>query len=89
MRLRARWAGAPPKPGDYLMSSTRPRFAYRVRDVACPDSIVRWDPEQKAEVRHLAIDVERVQVNAVSTTARVHAWRWDKRGSSKSKRLAH
>lgn len=80
MRLRARWLGFPPRTGDYLMSPTRPRYAYRVRAVACPDSRVGWDPSQKAEVRRLAIDVDRVAITAVPKAARVHSWRWDKRG---------
>jgi hypothetical protein len=41
---------------------------------------VTWDPVQKAEVRRLAIDVDRVAIAKVSSSARVHAWRWDKRG---------
>ena len=81
MKLRARWMGAPPRPGDYLMSPTRPRYAYRVREVKRVDSSVNWDPAQKAEVRRLAIDVDRVELGAVTSAARVHTWRWNKRSA--------
>lgn len=79
MKLRARWIGVPPRVGDYLASTTRPRYAYHVRSIAHPDSLVRWDPEQKAEVRRLVIEVDRVPVADVNPTARLHPWRWDKR----------
>jgi hypothetical protein len=79
--LRARWIGFPlPRTGDYLMSPTRPRFAYHVRDVSRADSRVRWDPERKAEYRYLTIVVERVPPASVPTSARVLPWHWDKRG---------
>ena len=79
MKLRALWKGAPPRVGDYLASPTRPRFAYRVRGVRCVDRLVRWDPAQKAELRRLAIEVDRIPIAALPTAARVHAWSWDKR----------
>lgn len=79
MKLRARWSGPPPRVGDYLASPTRPRFAYRVRDVRNVDSLVRWDPTRKAELRRLAIEADRVPIARLPTAARVHPWRWDKR----------
>ncbi len=79
MRLRARWTGPVPRVGDYLASTTRPRYAYRVRNVGRIDPNVRWDPTQKAEVRRLAIEVDRVPISAVGAFTRVHPWRWDKR----------
>lgn len=81
MKLRARWRGTPPRVGDYLASPTRPRFAYRVRGVRDIDSLVRWDPAQKKELRRLAIEVDRVLIGELPTTARVHDWNWDKRAS--------
>lgn len=83
MKLRARWCGPPPRVGDYLASSTRPRFAYRVCEVRNVDSLVRWDPAQKAELRRLAIEVDRVPIAKLPTAARVHDWRWDKRQSNR------
>lgn len=83
MKLRARWHGSPPRVGDYLASPTRPRFAYHVRGVACVDSLVRWDPVQKAELRRLAIEVDRVPIAELPAAARVHAWRWDARTSKR------
>lgn len=80
MKLRARWNGPPPRVGDYLSSPTRPRFAYRVRAVRSVDSLVRWDPAQKAELRRLAIEVDRVPIAELPAAARVHDWRWAKRG---------
>jgi hypothetical protein len=80
VKLRARWIGPAPRVGDYLMSPTRPRFAYRVRTVNPTSPNVTWDPAHKAEVRRLAIDVDRVAVAEVAASSRVHAWRWDKRG---------
>ena len=81
MKLRARWSGPPPRVGDYLASPTRPRFAYHVRGVSNVDSLVRWDPAQKAELRRLAIEVDRVPIARLPTAARVHPWLWDKRAS--------
>jgi hypothetical protein len=81
MKLRARWSGPPPRAGDYLASPTRPRFAYRVRAVNNVDSCVRWDPAQKAELRRLAIEVDRVPITQLPKASRVHPWRWDKRAS--------
>ena len=83
MKLRARWTGPVPRVGDYLLSPTRPRFAYRVRDVARVDPNVHWDATQKTEVRRLAIEVDRVTPREVSSTARVHTWRWDTRSASR------
>ena len=80
MKLRARWTGAPPRIGDYLMSPTRPRYAYRVCAIdAAADRAVRWDPELKLEVRRLTITVDRLSARDVPRDARIHPWRWDKR----------
>jgi hypothetical protein len=84
VKLRARWSGLPPRVGDYLASPTRPRFAYRVCDVRNVDSLVRWDPAQKKELRRLAIEVDRLPIAELPTTARVHDWNWDKRGSARA-----
>jgi hypothetical protein len=81
MTLRARWIGAPPRPGDYLMSEVRPRHAYRVTHVINASSLVRWDPAAKAEVRNLQIVVARRSVSAVPRLARIHPWKWDRRES--------
>ena len=83
MKLRARWCGPVPRVGDYLASPTKPRFAYRVCGVSPVDSLVRWDPAQKKELRRLAIEVDRVPIAELPTTARVHDWRWDKRASKR------
>lgn len=80
MKLRARWAGPLPQIGDYLMSSTRPRFAYRLTQVLHPSSQVRWDAEAHAEIRRLQFVVDRVAAAAVPKAARVHPWQWDRRG---------
>jgi hypothetical protein len=79
VKLRARWHGLSPRVGDYLASPTRPRFAYCVRGVRCVDSLVRWDPAQKKELRRLAIEVDRIPIAKLPTAARVHDWRWDTR----------
>lgn len=81
MTLRARWTGPAPRVGDYLASPTRPRFAYRVTGVTRRDPLVRWDAGRKAEVRRLAIEVDRVPIAELPKNARVHEWRWDKRAS--------
>lgn len=82
MKLRARWNGPWPRVGDYLASPTRPRFAYRVREVRRVDPLVRWDSVRKAELRRLTFEVDRVSIADVPTAARVHDWNWDKRSSS-------
>jgi hypothetical protein len=74
VKLRARWRGLPPRAGDYLASPTRPRFAYRVLEVRNVDARVRWDAAKKAELRRLAIEVKRVPIAELPTTARVHDW---------------
>jgi len=79
MKLRAHWIGYPPRAGEYLMSATRPRFAYRVEQITNASSRVNWDPTAKAEARQLQIGVVRVPREAVPRHARVHFWRWDKR----------
>jgi hypothetical protein len=79
MKLRARWIGPPPRTSDYLMSATRPRYAYRVSQVINASSEVRWDPAAKAEVRKLQIVADRVAASEVPKAARVHPWKWDKR----------
>jgi hypothetical protein len=87
VKLRARWTGPVPRVGDYLASTTRPRYAYRIRRILRTDPTVRWDPAQKVEVRSLSIEVDRVPIAAVQPLARVHPWRWDKRTSTKTKPL--
>lgn len=79
MKLRSRWAGAAPHVGDYLMSSSRPRFAYRICEATRVDRIVRWDPDLKLEFQHYAIAAEREPLDTVPKDARIHPWRWDKR----------
>jgi hypothetical protein len=74
-----------PRVGDYLASTTRPRYAYRVRGLSPVDQLVRWDPAQKTEVGRLSIEVDRVPLADVETTARIHPWRWDKRASSRTR----
>ena len=60
MKLRARWTGSPPpKVGDYLMSTQRPRFAYRICKVTHVDRLVGWDPVLKTEFQHYKITAER------------------------------
>lgn len=78
-KLRARWIGSPPRTGDYLMSTHRPRYAYRVEQVTNVSSEVHWDPVAKAEVRRLLIEVTRVARGAVPGHVRIHPWKWDKR----------
>lgn len=79
MKLRARWAGPPPRSGDYLMSEVRPRYAYRVEQVVASSPNVGWDPIANAEVRALQIVVDRVATTAVPRNARLHRWKWDRR----------
>ena len=83
MKLRARWTGPLPRVGDYLAGTTRPRYAYKIRSVTRIEPIVRWDGAANAEVRRLAIEVDRVALASVDPSARVHPWRWDKRTSAR------
>ena len=77
--LRARWAGPPPRAGEYLMAPSRARHAYRVLRVHVIGSRVTWDAENKVEVRRLLLGVERIEPGKVPKAAKVHAWHWDKR----------
>lgn len=83
MKLRARWTGPLPRAGDYLASPTRPRYAYKVLGGTRIEPLVRWASDAKAEVRRLAIEVDRVPLVSVEPSARVHPWRWDKRTSTR------
>jgi hypothetical protein len=84
VKLRARWTGSPPpNVGDYLMSTQRPRFAYRICEVSRVDRIVRWDPALKTEFQYYTIAADRKALDAVPEGARVHPWRWDKRERAK------
>jgi hypothetical protein len=84
MKLRARWTGSPPpKVGDYLMSTMRPRFAYRICEVTHVDRLVRWDPALKTEFQHYKITAERKPLDTVPKEARIYPWRWDKRERAK------
>jgi hypothetical protein len=86
MKLRARWTGSPlPSVGDYLMSAMRPRFAYRICEVARIDRIVCWDPVLKTEFQYYTIAAERKLLGDVPENARVHPWRWDKREPRRKK----
>ena len=88
MKLRVCWTGGfEPSVGDYLMSTVRPRFAYRICEVSRVDKIVGWDPVLKTEFKRLEIAAERVALNSVPKDARVHPWRWDKREAKKPKGL--
>lgn len=78
MKLRARWDGTPPRVGEYLMSTTRPRYAYRITQVK-NSSRVRWNPTVGAETRQLVIVVDRVDRDSVPKHARIHPWKWDRR----------
>lgn len=79
MKLQARWVGPPPRIGDYLMSATRPRYAYRIERLTLAFPNISWDSLVKAEVRLLKLIVERVAKDAVPKRARIHPWKWDKR----------
>ena len=70
MKLRARWVGDLPRAGDYLMSTSRPKFAYRVLEVKTHGSMCR----------QLTIEVDRLLAGDVPMHARIHPWRWDARG---------
>lgn len=80
MKLYARWIGSPPRPGDYLMSEKRPRWAYRIVGMTPVSPNVCWDPGAKAEVHSLQFVVDRVTKDAVPRHARIHPWQWDKPG---------
>jgi len=79
MKLRARWVGLPPQPGDYLMSDTRPRFAYRVLQVVASSKVAL--ESGGLESRKLQIEVDRIVAAGVPPQARVHPWKWDRRGT--------
>lgn len=64
--LRARWRGAMPKPGDYLLSPYRARSAYRILSA----------PERGTRIR---LRVQRVDL-PLPDGAVVHPWRWDPSG---------
>lgn len=67
MKLRARWEGDLPRIGDYMMSQSRPRNAYRIVYVR----------ERKPGTIDLVVD--RVSATTVPEGATVHPWKWDAR----------
>lgn len=75
MKLRARWRGPLPLPGDVLRSPRRPRFAYAVDRVVVSTVV--------ADVSYATIYVERLAAADVPPGAIVHAWTWDPRGRSR------
>lgn len=79
MKLHARWNGPPPRAGEFLMSTVRPRYAYRIVEVINTSSQVGWDPATKAETRRLQIVAERVAKDDVPPHARIYSWKWDRR----------
>lgn len=74
MILRARWHGPLPRPREFFMSSTRPRFAYRLMDVEALKDL----PHHPTGKR-LRLIVERVSSQDVPAGVVVHPWKWDAR----------
>jgi len=75
MILRARWNGPLPVASEYLMSSTRPRFAYRIIGV----EVLRDLPHHVPGFTRLKLEVERIPSQDVPAGAVIHAWKWDAR----------
>jgi hypothetical protein len=67
VKLRAHWAGDPPKVGDYVMSTMRPKYAYLVTAVG------------ELSGSDLELIVDRVSPFEVPDDAVVHSWKWDSR----------
>lgn len=75
MILRARWSGHLPRPGEYLMSSSRPRYAYRLMDVEALKTLAH----HPAGSKRLKLTCERIDAGLVPEGAVVHPWKWDAR----------
>ena len=84
MILRARWVGPLPRVGSYLMSETRPRFAYLIKEATLTSRAVTWDAAAKAEVHRLKIVVDRIAADALPDGAFVWSWRWDRRSARRA-----
>lgn len=79
MKIRAKWTGDLPNVGDHLMSSHRPRFAYRILKIDGAKSGSIGD----APAEDLKITVDRVKLRDVPDNATIHAWRWASRDSKR------
>ncbi len=75
--LRAKWHGPPPAIGDYLMSSRRPRNAYRILHI----QTTGHDAVDLFGDGPIGYKFEVVIIKAcdVPEGATVHAWNWDRR----------
>lgn len=80
MKLRANWTGKPPNVGDYLMSSHRPRFAYRIEGF---EGMLKQFGSNPDAVCSLTIAVAKVNLRDVPEDAVTHPWKWDSRGPKK------
>ena len=75
MILRARWQGRLPEIGEYLMSSTRPKFAYRITGV----EELRYLPHHVPGYQRLKLAVDRISAPDVPAGGVVWDWKWDAR----------
>ncbi len=76
--LSMRWPGDKPKPGEYLTTGERARFAYRVAEIE------RFDQPRGARRYTCRIWCERVDPLLVPKKATVHVMRWDARPRRKA-----
>jgi hypothetical protein len=79
MKLRAQWAGAVPLPGEYLMSSMRPRYAYRITSVEAKLSAWSRDAADEVAPRPITLIVTRVKAADVPSSSTIHDWKWSPR----------
>lgn len=75
MRLRARWRGPLPEPGDILRSAPRPRYAYVITAAISTPS--------EDGITFCTFEVERIPAADAPTGARTWDWAWDSRGRAR------
>jgi hypothetical protein len=86
MKVKAKWTGKMPLLGDYLMSSLRPRFAYRIEGFEAAVKQFGANPDDQFA---LTITVTKVSLHGVPEDATIHSWKWDSRGPKKVMEARH
>ena len=74
MILMARWQGPLPELGHFVMSHTRPKFAYRITHIERLKAVAFVPNYQR-----LKLTVERVPQGDVPDGSIIWGWKWDAR----------
>lgn len=65
--------------GDWLMSSTRPRWAYRIVHLKGERPLASFRPGAAPAAWQVTFECRRFRPDQVPEGATVHPWKWDPR----------